>query len=108
MLRLAFARGIGFFVFASLPATDALAVIVRHDVAQPDDAAYDPATDPHVQRGSLYPAVGFIAAGDAIGTGILITNEWVLTAGHIVDSAIEGGAGLVLFDNGGLSVVDVV
>ncbi len=48
--------------------------------------------DPQVYRdeAALYPAVGKVSGQGLIGSGVLISDRWVLTAGHIADFKTGG------------------
>jgi hypothetical protein len=48
--------------------------------------------DPQAYRdeAALYPAVGKVTGGGLSGTGVLISDHWVLTAGHIADFKTGG------------------
>jgi hypothetical protein len=58
----------------------AMASTIRHDVAAQD----------YLAEASLYPAVGSVAGSGLGGSGVLISDRWVLTAGHVARSKTGG------------------
>jgi len=67
-------------LFLSLIRPDAVASTIRHDV------------DPQAYRDEalLFPMVGAVAGSGFSGSGVLISDRWVLTAGHVAMAKTGG------------------
>lgn len=62
-----------------------LAGTIRHDVSD----------DLYIEKGESYPAAAFLGIGEASGTGVLISPQWILTAAHVAEDAANGALALV-------------
>lgn len=74
--------------------TGCLAVVVILQ-ARASTIRHDLAAQPYRDEAAFYPMVGSVTGGVFNRSGVLISNRWVLTAGHVADSKIGGNFRIV-------------